>query len=121
MTATKSSVPWHARQGDILVVQLDDGAYNPNLKVPETAKPVAEPGNIVLAFGTSTGHAHAIPAGGARRLKDEGSGADFIVDVTKPLVHDEHDPIPLNERGAPGFLVLRQVEYTPQGIRRVDD
>lgn len=99
------------RQGDVLLV--------PVRALPKGAKDETPDGRLVLAFGESTGHAHAIEnehqscrywtAGGERFLQ---------VLVTSELRHEEHAPISL----PPGIYKLpQQVEYTPAELRRVAD
>lgn len=97
------------RQGDVLLIQV---TTLPSSAVPEAPEP-----RVVLAYGEVTGHAHALePA-----LATLYAVNDDRYLVTKPgatLRHEEHAEIPLE----PGvYKVVRQVEYTPQEIRRVSD
>jgi hypothetical protein len=102
------------RQGDVLVVPCNT--------VPKTRKPVArENGRLILAHGEATGHAHAIidehaelvTAGQANELYLLVHGRDPVA-----LVHDEHDTLTIT----PGtYRVVRQREYSPEGLRNVAD
>ena len=102
------------RQGDVLIKRIDS--------IPASAREVArENGNIVLAHGEITGHAHVIRDPLARMFgtpADE-DGPKFI-DIPRPasVVHDEHAPLGL-EAGT--YEVKRQREYSPGEIRRVAD
>ena len=82
-TNTNSRAPWHARQGDVLVIALDDGKYNPRLALPEDVGELghrelppreerddAEPG--ALADGTEGGE-DGVHGVGRRRKGGEGS------------------------------------------------
>lgn len=104
------------RQGDVLVVPCDT--------MPEggAEKVKREQGRLVLAHGEATGHAHAIADAGAEMLvtKDEAAELYLLVHGTDPvsLVHDEHDTLTI----APGtYRVIRQREYSPEGLRNVMD
>ncbi len=49
------ALPFHVRQGDVLVLEIDD--------IPKDARRVPrDDGRVVLAYGEVTGHAHAIRA-----------------------------------------------------------
>lgn len=103
------------RQGDVLVAEIET--------VPAGVKPVPlESGRLVLAHGEVTGHAHVVVGDAElfaasdvaeleeRFLRVEQEGTE--------IVHDEHSPITL----PPGnYRVLRQREYSPEGIRSVAD
>ena len=95
------------RQGDVLLVKVD--------ALPDGAVPQKIDDRIVLAYGEVTGHAHAVPIDGAVLYKS--NGEDLLkVHTATALVHEEHSPIALD----PGvYKVVRQREYTPQEIRRV--
>lgn len=101
----------HYRQGDVLLLKVDD--------MPPDVVPV-EPDNnrVILAYGEVTGHAHALST--ATAMLYEHSSGDRFLQVTQPsaLVHEEHSPIDL----APGcYKVIRQREYTPREVRFVSD
>ena len=78
-------------------------------------KPTA--GELVLAEGEATGHAHVIDDVRAE-LRDEGwSGRRFVVvedGATVSLEHDEHDTLDVPA----GIYEIRiQREYTPRGLQ----
>lgn len=98
------------RQGDVLVERVES--------IPEGTEPVErENGRIVLAHGEATGHAHAIALPEAAFLA---KGAERFLRVPKKayLDHEEHSRIEL-PRGL--YRVTRQVEYSPEEIRNVQD
>lgn len=111
------------RQGDILIEKIE--------AKPETSD-ASESGRIILAHGEATGHAHEIqdttvasigqPINPVKILGDLDSetATQSILTLGRdvPLVHQEHDPIPL-ERGV--HRVTRQREYSPEAIRNVAD
>jgi hypothetical protein len=110
----------HFRQGDVLLVALDEAAVPDNLeRVPHA------PGRIVLAEGEVTGHAHAVHAPGAQLLHRHGAEDERLLRLAEPadLVHEEHATIPLP---AGTYRIVIQREYVPaeivtQGWRRVVD
>lgn len=119
MTKTKKSptVPFHVRQGDVLVVRID--AMPAGVRERRRAG-----GRVVLAEGEVTGHHHAIAdtveAPAAAIYDDPQDASGFYLRVGSPtgLVHEEHARIEL----APGdYRVVRQREYTPTAIRNVAD
>lgn len=69
----------------------------------------------VLAEGEATGHSHRLTGG---IVLEKGEERFFRLDEPADLVHQEHEAIslPCGE-----FRVLRQREYTPQEVRRVQD
>lgn len=109
-----------ARQGDVLIAQVD--------KIPPTAKPVTSPdGATVLAEGEVTGHQHAYYTPAVRMYRDSGDGGSTFITVTADpvlthggadLLHEEHSAI----QTPPGdYQAIRQSEYHPEEIRRVED
>lgn len=120
-----------ARQGDVMLVRVD--------RLPAGLNAVARDkiGRIVLAYGESSGHGHAIRdphvmafRSGAAEFDPTGvsGGIDYIeVGGSGPatLAHEyasgkmaEHHPVSL----APGvYKVELQQEYSPAGIVRVED
>lgn len=106
------------RQGDVLVMQIDENEAGKEL---ESAKTVdRDNGRVVLMYGEVTGHAHAISAPDAH-LFDIGKGeVDRILKLTSPvnLSHEEHATI---ELPAGVYRVLRQREWSPGEIRYVAD
>ena len=117
---TTSAAPGIVRQGDVLLVPVDD--------VPENARAEGRDGaRRVLAEGEATGHAHVV-TGRTRLLVEQRRfynttrpGRTFLViEDTEPAVleHDEHLPITL-EPGS--YEIRRQREYRPFGASRVAD
>lgn len=94
------------RQGDILIVPLDDGWYGWGRCLP------LRDGRYVLAEGEATGHAHTIAASACDLAEvDEerpGTHAYFRLVAPAAVEHPEHAPIELE----PGcYMVVRQREY----------
>lgn len=114
------------RQGDVLLVKVAE--------LPKKAKDITPEGDIVLAYGEVTGHAHrlALPPV-LENMQVAGVGKDKQLTVKKPvrlwdagaerfiqvlektsLTHEEHSQIPLD----PGFYkVVQQREYDPEAER----
>jgi len=108
------------RQGDVLLVQVDE--------LPEgLTKVKRHGGRIVLAEGETTGHAHAIADRGADlyELVTPGDVAEmrerFLrveAEAGVELAHDEHTTLSV----PPGnYRAVRQREYAPDEIRQVAD
>jgi len=107
------------RQGDVLIIDVDE--------IPEDAEEMKRDDldRIVLADGEATGHAHVIRGRQVRAYQT--ATAIYLAVVQQSILEHltreniptkEHDGIPLT----PGKkMVVRQVEYTPQGVRRVED
>lgn len=96
------------RQGDVLIKKISD--------LPKNSIKQELEGDIILALGEVTGHAH--------RIKD---GADWwkneevmILEVSNKasITHEEHHTIDLE---AGFYEVRRQREYSPEEIRNVAD
>ena len=95
------------RQGDVILVYVGDDRPKGN--------PVGT-GQIVLAVGETTGHAHVL----------EGAVAEFFingerviwVEAPSTLIHEEHNPVQV-DLGT--WLVGNQVEPDAESIRRVSD
>lgn len=102
----------HYRQGDVLLLKVDD--------MPPDVVPV-EPDNnrVILAYGEVTGHAHALSTATTTLFQQQNTGDRFLqVKAPSALVHEEHNPIDLS----PGvYKVIRQREYTPREVRFVSD
>lgn len=110
-----AALPFHVRQGDVLIVAVDD--------IPADARLVdRDRGRVMLAYGEVTGHAHAIHTPDAKLL--ERPGARYLrLDSPAELQHEEHATI---ELPAGEFRVVIQREYVPaersvQGWRPVVD
>jgi hypothetical protein len=101
---------FHVRQGDVMLVRVD--------AVPAKAKVTAK-GNLVLAEGEVTGHAHRIVDDGAVMLTTAESATFVRLARKVQLVHEEHGAITLD----PGtYRVVRQREFTDDlEPRRVAD
>lgn len=136
MDSKKTKTPVIIRQGDVLITQID--------KLPAGLKPVPlDKGRIVLAYGETTGHAHAIAdhfAGKPAFTKEQaaeitdaaiaraqfkarllvGENGERFLEVAEAvtLKHEEHTQhvIP------PGFYHLpQQVEYVAGELQKVAD
>ena len=93
------------RQGDVLLVKTN--------KKPEGVATAPRNGRIILAEGEATGHHHSVDAQVCELFGDL-----LVVREATPLTHQEHGLIEIQ----PGtWWVVRQREYTPQEIRRVQD
>jgi hypothetical protein len=102
------------RQGDVLIVPVKE--------LPAKLEPVQrEHGRIILAHGEVTGHAHAIKDQKAALFRDPKLAAIFMnvsADGPVALEHEEHGTISI----PPGnYQIVRQREYHPEEIRRVED
>lgn len=102
------------RQGDVLLIPVDG--------IPaEAVRVQREGGRLILAHGEATGHAHAIASKHASLWKTAGAGGDKLYLKalrTVELLHEEHTAHKLVARV---YEVRRQVEYSPEAIRRVED
>lgn len=98
------------RQGDVLLKSVEN--------IPaEAVKLEATDERVVLAWGESTGHAHAIKASLAQLFSFAGK-TYLEVKPEALLVHEEHSAIALS----PGkYEVIIQREYEPTGWRIVMD
>src|SRR5262245_19310645 len=102
------------RQGDVLLIRVRKS----NSELAEVPR---ENGKIVLAHGEATGHMHAISAPvDVATLFQAKDSVDRILRAKAQvrLYHDEHDPIDLP---AGEYVIRRQREYTPAGLRQVAD
>lgn len=106
------------RQGDVLICRVDE--------IPAMAKEQKrDRGRVVLAYGESTGHAHAFHGSRVTLYADTGSGSGgrrflrVTGDAPEALTHEEHSPILV----PPGeYEVLGQREYiAPELTRAVVD
>jgi hypothetical protein len=99
------------RQGDVLLVPVDEA---PGATTRQ---------DRILAHGEATGHAHVVIDGEV--LIDESGNLYVRADSKTVLLHQtatgevaEHLPLVLE----PGLYEVRiENEYTPQGLRRVED
>lgn len=93
------------RQGDVLLERIESADLG--AEIPRDA------GRIVLAYGESTGHAHAIHEPDAFLYRGAAANDAVFLKIVAPvnLTHEEHSKIPL----APGlYRVRRQREWTDQ-------
>ena len=91
---------FQARHGDLLIEQVDS--------IPSAAHPVERNGDVILAEGEVTGHAHRI-ASKAVSMWSDGAQAYITVDAPADLTHEEHRTITI----PPGtYKVVRQREWS---------
>ncbi len=97
------------RQGDVLVNRI--------AMIPTGAKALKS-GQITLAEGEVTGHAHRIKA--SRKITAFLDGEQLYLEVRAPVVleHEEHAPLTI-EPGS--YEVRRQVEVWMDEVRAVAD
>jgi hypothetical protein len=102
------------RQGDVLLKRVEEMPADA-VKLPRDGR------RVVLAYGETTGHAHAVLDRGAELYESKELEARFLqvlADGGVDLVHEEHATIPV----PPGtYEVVRQREYSPEEIREVAD
>ena len=96
------------RHGDLLLIKID--------KLPKDVKEL-ERGNVTLARGEATGHAHTV-TGKVALLTLEQERYLAVQEATAILAHQEHGPIALNE-GI--YKIMQQREYAPERVRIVRD
>lgn len=104
------------RQGDVLFTQVDalpEGAVKDDTRRGN--------GRQVIEYGEVTGHAHAFDSKLAQMYKWEGNNLVenyVVVEEGAQLKHEEHATITF-PKGV--MKITRQVEYTPEAIRVVQD
>jgi hypothetical protein len=96
------------RQGDVLLVKVS--------AVPKGAKPVK--GDVILAYGEVTGHAHRVIEKEKVHYFDAGAERFLQVLEKTALTHEEHSAVML-ERGV--YKQVFQVEDFGVEVRRVAD
>jgi hypothetical protein len=98
------------RQGDVLVQRVR-ATKKQGTPIPR------DNGRVVLAYGETTGHAHAICEIGVEFIEVDGERM-LISETGFRIQHEEHSPIDL-----PGgvYRVTQQREYSPEEIRNVRD
>ena len=103
-----------ARQGDLLFIRVE--------KTPENLQQTQDQ---ILAHGEITGHAHKVVTPGVQVFDFKGVvnqqtlRSKFLKSETPiHIQHEEHGPIVLDSGN---WEVLRQREYTPEGIKKVQD
>jgi hypothetical protein len=98
------------RQGDVLMLRVNGNA-------DEFRERVAEPradGQVVLAYGEVTGHAHAIADDAATLWRLPGDDRLLLIAGTRDVAlrHEEHATVMV----PPGaYVVRRQREFAPDG------
>lgn len=106
------------RQGDVLIVPVEEGAVPPRVGVL-AAQPRDSRGRMVLALGEVTGHAHAVVGPGELRRESGPFGFSWLyLPEGGRVVHEEHAAIPLPKGW---YRVVRQREYVPGAVRVVAD
>ena len=100
----------HYRQGDVMLFAE---------AVPPSAQRSSTVGDVILALGETTGHAHRIAeAAGVTIHEHEGTRWIRVPRSGATLAHEEHGAIAI----APGdYHVVIQREYSPEEIRNVKD
>lgn len=102
------------RHGDVEIHHIPDCDVTGMTKLPSQ-------GDVVLAEGEATGHAHRARGGSATLYASDGSDAMRILHVvrTTNLTHEEHGPITLE----PGFYRIGiKRQYSPEdGWESVQD
>lgn len=103
-------------QGDIYIRRIE--------KLPANAVEVEPENGRVIVTHSETGHHHVMDAERVKMYTLPDSIMDCLLVVEEPTPlehlrpHDTHEPILF----APGiYHVRRQREYTPAGLRRVED
>lgn len=103
------------RQGDVLLQRID--------AIPADAAPCDVKGDVILAYGEVTGHAHRLAPQTVRPFAKGGvwsPSAERFIQATEgaTLRHEEHAEITL----PPGnYRVVQQREYHPEELRSVAD
>lgn len=106
-----------ARQGDVLIKSVDEGAEILKAKLTEVEK---LNGKVVLALGETTGHMHQLLEADATMYLPEGVTNVKLINVPSggTLVHDEHKTVIL----PPGkYEVIIQTEFQDEDFRLVVD
>lgn len=101
------------RHGDLLLVATDKPGKG------RKTRPIN--GRLVILEGEATGHAHTVsPEHATLVTADEADGLRMWLTLTAPtrLEHQEHATIVIP---AGSYEVIRQVEYEPEGLKRVMD
>jgi len=107
--------PFSVRQGDVLIVEA---SYRGG--IPKDATKVAEEGDVILAHGEVTGHAHRIAKSLHVDYFDHAAERFLRVVCDSPLTHEEHTAIPILPREG-GYQQAFQAEEFGEEVRRVQD
>ncbi len=106
----------HCAQGDIYIRRIDALPAN-------ATKACADKGRVIVTH-SETGHHHVMDAAAVTMYRLPDSIMDCLLVVDQPTAlehlreHDTHEPI-MFDKGV--YHVRRQQEYTPEGLRRVED
>lgn len=105
----KTTIKKIYRQGDVLVIPCDS--------IPTGLKQTKR---VTLALGEVTGHHHTIFAGACGYANDVDALVEYIEVTAKTadLTHQEHSTI---ELPTGTYKIVKQVEYTPEALRNVQD
>ena len=101
------------RQGDVLLLSV--------AAIPNDARDVTPEGDVILAYGEVTGHAHRITQTKAApkvRVWDAGAERFLQVIESAQLTHEEHGAVTLEQ---PVYQQIFQVEERGEEVRRVAD
>lgn len=98
------------RQGDVCLVKV--------AKLPKDVQDVTGKGDVILAYGEVTGHAHRIKESGKVKYWDAKAERFLQVLETVALTHEEHGAVVL-EKGI--YRQAFQVEERGEEVRRVAD
>ena len=98
------------RQGDVCLVKV--------ARLPKDVQRVAEQGDVILAYGEVTGHAHRIKESGKVKYWDAKAERFLQVLETVALTHEEHAAVVL-EKGI--YRQAFQVEERGEEVRSVAD
>ena len=106
--------PHIIRQGDVLLIEVQ--------AIPKGAVETTPDGDVILAYGEVTGHAHRIvqtEAAPKVRIWDA-AGERFIqrVEADALLTHEEHSAVVIER---PIYRQIHQVEERGEAVRRVAD
>ena len=110
-----NKAPLIYRQGDVLLIAVDS--------IPADAAPCTIDGDVILAYGEVTGHAHRLAPDTVKPFAKGGvwspAAERFLTALDgATITHEEHGAIAL----APGcYRVIQQREYHPDAIRNVAD
>lgn len=105
--------PHIVRQGDVLLLSVD--------ALPPGAVDATPAGDVILAYGEVTGHAHRIAQTvDAPQVRVWSAGAERFLQVVAraTLTHEEHAAVVLDR---PLYRQIHQVEERGEEVRRVAD
>ena len=102
------------RQGDVLLVSVE--------ALPKGAQDTTPRGDVILAYGEVTGHAHRIAqTHDAPQVRVWSAGAERflqLVGSSATLTHEEHAAVTLDR---PLYRQIHQAEERGEEVRRVAD